>query len=151
MYKRILVALDGSRESEQVVPWVQGLALAEGARVILLHVCPVPKLVVGSGRVVSFVDQEEARLRGEALGYLARVARGVEATGVPVELRVSFGRPDEEILEVAREVKADLIALATHGRSGVNRWVMGSVADGVVRRSPLPCLLVRPEQASAEE
>ncbi len=149
MYKRILVALDGSRESEQVVPWVQGLALAEGARVILLHVCPVPKLVVGSGRVVSFVDQEEARLRGEALGYLARVARGVEATGVPVELRVSFGRPDEEILEVAREVKADLIALATHGRSWLGRLLHGSVALRVLRQTRVPLLLRQEERLAA--
>ncbi len=148
-YKRILVALDGSEGSEQVLPWVQGLALAEGACLVLLYVCPEPTLQVVNERVVSFVDQEEACLRGEALGYLDRVAQRVEAAGVPVESVVSFGHPGEEILRVAREVKADLIALATRGRSGWGRLLHGSVATWVFRRAGVPVLLLRREERRA--
>jgi len=63
----------------------------------------------------------------------------------------TIGHPIEEIVRVAEEAKAGLIAMATHGHSGVQRWVMGSVAEGVVRRSPLPCLLLRPEQAGGPD
>ena len=72
--------------------------------------------------------------------------RGVKARSV-----ATIGFPVDETVRVATEVGAGLIALATHGRSGVNRWIMGSVADGVVRRSALPCLLVRPEGLATEE
>lgn len=149
MYKRILVALDGSEGSEQVLPWVRGLALPDGASVVLLHVCPEPTPVVEQGQVVSFVDQEEARLREEAVEYLARAARGLGPSGLPSEMMVRFGEPGEKILEAAREAEADLIALATRARSGLGRLLHGSVSSRVLRSAGVPVLLLRREERRA--
>lgn len=146
MYKRVMVALDGTAGSEQVLPWVRGLALREGASIVLLHVCPEPKVVVSDGKVMSFVDQEEARLRQAATGYLAKVAESLRETGLPVEVVVRFGEPAETILAVAEDVGADLIALATHGRSGLGRVVHGSVATWILRRTDVPVLVLRREE-----
>ena len=99
-------------------------------------------------RVGGIIDD----LLAQGQSFLAEVAREIEGRGkVKVRSVVTMGFPVDEVVRVAGEVNAGLIALATHGRSGVNRWVMGSVADGVVRRSSLPCLLVRPQEAAAEE
>ena len=149
MYNRVLVALDGTAGSEQVLPWVRGLALRDGASVVLLHVCAEPKVVVSSGKVMSFVDQEEARLRQGATGYLVHVAEGLRASGLSVEVLVRFGETAETILAVAAEVGADLIALATHGRSGLGRLVHGSVATWILRRTDVPVLLLRREEVQA--
>lgn len=114
MYKQILIAVDGSEESEQVLPRVRSLALPEGASAVLLHVCPEPELVVAEGgTVISYVDQEEARLRQKAIAYLEWVARGLETAAVSAKTLVRFGDPVERILETAREIGADMIALAT--------------------------------------
>jgi nucleotide-binding universal stress UspA family protein len=146
VYKRVMVALDGTAGSEQVLPWVRELALREGASAVLLHVCPEPKVVVSAGKVMSFVDQEEARLRQGATGYLVKIAESLRETGVPAEVLVRFGEPAETILAAAEEVGADLIALATHGRSGFGRVVHGSVATWVVRHTDLPVLVLRREE-----
>jgi nucleotide-binding universal stress UspA family protein len=149
MYKRILVALDGSEGSGQVLPWVRALALPDKASIVLLHVCPEPQLVAVDGQVVRFVDEEEALLRLDALRYLEPLARRLEASGILVEGMVRFGEPAERILEVAREVGADLIALATRGRSGLGRLLHGSVAAWVLRRAEVPVLLLRREERQA--
>ncbi len=146
MYKRVLVALDGSGPSEQVLPWVRGLALGDDATVVLLHVCPEPKVVVAAGRVMSFVDEEEARLRQAATGYLSQVAEGLLSTGLNVETIVRFGEASETILDAAREVNADLVALATHGRSGLGRLLHGSVATWILRHTEVPVLVMRREE-----
>lgn len=149
MFKRILVALDRSERSEQVLPWVRGLALPAGAGVVLLHVCPEPEPVVAEGHVVAFVDQVEAQRREDATGYLEGVARTLRMAGFLVDVCVRFGEPAKEILEAAREAGADLIALATHGRSGIARLLHGSVASQVLRRAHVPVLLLREEERRA--
>ncbi len=147
MYKQILIALDGSEESEQVLPWAKDLALPDGAAAILLHVCPEPELVVAEGgQVISYLDQEEARLRQKGITYLDCVARGLDEAGVPVKTMVCFGDPVERILETATETGADLIALATHARRGLGRLIHGSVATAVLRRAEVPVLLLREER-----
>ena len=75
------------------------------------------------------------------MGYLREA--GHQLTGLPVEYAVRFGEPAEEILEEARESGVDLVVMATHGRSGVARLMLGSVAEGVLRRSEVPLVLVR--------
>lgn len=149
MYKRVMVALDGTAGSEQVLPWVRGLALRGGASVVLLHVCPEPKVVLSGGKVMSYVDQEEARLRQGATGYLVKVAESLRETGIAVEIVVRFGEPAETILAAAEEIGADLIALATHGRSGLGRVVHGSVATWVVRHTDVPVLVLRRDETQA--
>ncbi len=149
MYKRVLVALDGTEGSEQVLPWARGLALLDNASVVLLHVCPEPNVIVSDGKVMSFVDQEEARLRQGATGYLARLAEDLKAAGLPSEVVVRFGEPAEVILEVAKDKEADLIALATHGRSGLGRLLHGSVATWILRHTDVPVLLLKREEVVA--
>ena len=149
---RIVVPLDGSQLSLTVLPYVEELAEALGASLVLYNaVLPLdiyPGTEMTPARVGGIIDD----LLAQGQSFLAEVAREIEGRGkVKVRSVVTIGFPVDEVVRVAGEVNAGLIALATHGRSGVNRWVMGSVADGVVRRSSLPCLLVRPQEAAAEE
>ena len=75
---------------------------------------------------------------------LEKLKKEVESRGLSVHTEVACGFPADEIIRAAKVAKADIIAMATHGRSGANRWVMGSIADAVLRRSKLPCLMIRP-------
>lgn len=148
---RILVPLDGSELSLSVLPYVEEMAATLGASLILYNaVLPLniyPGTELTPARVGGIIDD----LLAQGQSFLAQVALEIEARGkVKGWSVVTIGFPVDEIVRVAQEVNAGLVAMATHGRSGVNRWVMGSVADGVVRRSSLPCLLVRPEQASQD-
>jgi len=141
--KRIVVPLDASPVAESVLPVVADLARAGGASIRLLRVEPLPDNCVGSdGRVIAYADQEMARLEAEGLDYLGTVA--ARLGGIPVESRVRFGDPLDEILKEADAFDADLIAVTTAGRSGVGRAVLGSVADRVFRKAGAPVLLYRP-------
>ena len=140
MPKRILVPLDGSEESEAVLPVIAGLAAGAGATVRLLHVQPrAQELVDDNGRVVVYVDQEATRLEVEGMDYLAGAAHALGA--VDVERVVHFGDPVRWILDEAQCFDADLIAVTTTGRSGVRRAVLGSVAEQVFRKARVPVLL----------
>ncbi len=149
--ERILVPLDGSELSLSVLPYVEDVAKALGASLVLFNaVIPLdiyPAAEMTPVRVGSIIDD----LMAQAQSFLSTVEKECEGRGVKARSVATIGFPVDEIARVAMEVGAGLIALATHGRSGVNRWIMGSVADGVVRRSALPCLMVRPEGVAAQE
>ena len=145
MPKRILLPLDQSGTAEVVVPLVSAVARGGGATIRLLHVAPAPDTVVSTeGRVVAYADQEMERLEGEGLDYLRSIAAQLD--GLAVESVVRFGDPAAEILREADEWGADLICVATAGRSGLGRVMLGSVAEQVFRKSPVPVVLMRPEQ-----
>lgn len=80
----------------------------------------------------------------QAEKYLGRIAKRLEKKGIVVRTGVLLGSPAEEIVSIIDEVEADLVLMATHGRSGVGRWAYGSVADKVLRASSVPVLVVRP-------
>ena len=141
MYKKILIPLDQHFATDAALKVAADLAQANGAAIRLLHVAPRPTAVMADGRVVAYADQESERLKYEAEVYLRQVAHCL--TGVPVEYAVRFGDPADEIVEEARAAGADLIAMATHGRTGMARLLLGSVAEAVLRRSEVPVLLVR--------
>lgn len=141
MYKKILVPLDRSFGAEAALPVAGDLAKANGSVIRLLHVAPSPAAIVAEGRVLAYADQEADRLQNEAQDYLREAANRL--SGSPVEFAVRFGEPAEEIIEEARETGADLIAMATHGRTGVARLLLGSIAEAVLRRSEIPVVLVR--------
>lgn len=148
MYRKILVPLDGSEISEAVLPHVATLAQCTGAQVILLRVIaqPVYETVFGDTVVTHNAPPvEESGNRAHAEGYLQRVAFDHFEDTTNVIFEVSGGPIAETILDFATGVEADLIAMSTHGRNGLARMVIGSVADEIVRRSHLPVLLVRPE------
>jgi nucleotide-binding universal stress UspA family protein len=139
--RKILVPLDGFAGSEAVLATVAELARAEGARVRLLHVAQPVDAVVANGRVVVYADQETERVARETLAYLKRAAAGL--SGVDVELAVEFGDPAKAIASEAESAGVDLVAMATHHRTGVKRLLRGSVAEKVERATAIPVLLVR--------
>lgn len=149
MYKRIVVPLDGSDTSEAVLEHVSALAQYTGAEVLLLRIVTQPAYESAFGDTVlipTAPPPAESGTRGHAEGYLQRIAFDYFPDDVKVTYEVSAGPVAETIMDYAMAVDADLIAMSTHGRSGLARMVIGSVADEVVRRSHLPVLLVRPEE-----
>ncbi len=146
MAKRILVPLDQSLVAESVLPLIADAAQGGGAAVCLLHVSPVPPSQEDEhGRVLAYADQEMTRVENETLDYL----RSIETRfgEIPVECRVRFGDPVTEILEEAAAFNADLIAVATEGRSGIGRVALGSVAERVFRRAETAVMLISPGRA----
>jgi nucleotide-binding universal stress UspA family protein len=145
---RILVPLDGSPLAEEVLGQVRALAVTRGAELLLLRVVepPVPLEVDGEG-YVSLV-QRDADL-AEAQRYLESVAGRLRAGGVVATARALVEEAVPTIVATAADYRADLIAMATHGRSGLARVVLGSVAAGVLHRANTPLLLVRPTAVRA--
>jgi nucleotide-binding universal stress UspA family protein len=150
--ERVLVPLDGSPLSMSVLPYVEEIAATLGAGLVLYNGVPPLDVYPGAETTAARIGTVIDDLLEQGRVFLGQVAKEVKERG-RVEARsvVTIGFAVDEIVRVAEEVNAGLIAMATHGRSGVDRWVMGSVADGVVRRSSLPCLLVRPVEAGRKE
>ncbi len=148
MYNKILVPLDGSELAEQVLPQVMELANCSGAEIVLLRVPDVPVyeyLMTVPEVGVQMREQAE----NDAREYLERLSGELRAMGLQVRTQIAYeGAVYLTILNTAKELDADLIAMSTHGRSGLARLVMGSVADDVVRHADLPVLLVRPQPVS---
>lgn len=143
MYKKILVPLDGSELAECVLPHVKAIAAGCGeGEVLLLRI--VEPLPAGTPPAVDFEVVQKAGVK-TAEEYLARIKAKLNKEGLNVEAKVSTGRPAETITDFAQREKVDLITIATHGRSGISRWVFGSVADKLVRSSSVPILLIRPK------
>jgi nucleotide-binding universal stress UspA family protein len=141
MYEKIVVPLDGSELAERALDYVTGLAIASRVQVTLLNACAP--------------DQPEAeRIHRVYLRHIEEVLRSrlddAASEESTVDSTVVFGHPAEEILTYAQKKKVSLIAMTTHGRSGIQRWALGSVAARVGRHSPVPVWLVRtdvPEEA----
>lgn len=141
MYQRILLPLDGSALAEQALAHAVAQAERFQAELILLRVLePLPERPGMSRRAVR---QAEEMTRALADEYLERVATGVRERGIQVRVVTVEGRPHVEIVQFAEANEVDLIVICTRGRSGVSRWLMGSVADRVVRGASVPVLLVR--------
>ena len=149
MLKKILVPLDGSELSETVLPHVSQLAKRIGAEVILLRVVTTPRHeysftdLTGLGMHPAPLAPAED-LRAQAEGYLQRVAFDY-FPDQNVTFETSGGPTAETILDHATAQEAGMIAMSTHGRGGLARLVMGSVADEIVRLAHIPVLLVRPQ------
>lgn len=146
MYRHILVPLDGSTLAEQVLPHLRNLVGPDSsARITLLRAVPViyPATMDYSGMLPPMVDILP-ELELEARNYLEGVAATLKADGLNVKTEVSLMPAAEAILDYAENHKVDLITIATHGRSGIGRWVFGSVTQKVVQAAPVPILVVRP-------
>lgn len=144
MYKRILVPLDGSARAEQILSHVEALALANRSLVILLEV--VQKEIVSDGYKSVMIQQtEEAnqRRQKEVSGYLSQVAGELRKKGINTQTMIEVGPIVASILHVAQGEKAELIAMASHGRTGLARVFYGSVAAGILQVVDRPLLLVR--------
>jgi nucleotide-binding universal stress UspA family protein len=152
MKRRILIPLDGSQLAEQVLPHVRALIECQGAEIHLLSVAPVIDNVAASVMLYplyvyreQLADEaaERKRIETELTNYLQGIARELELAGASACCVVRFGSPADEILSYASEHRVELIAMCTHGRSGLARWAYGSVADRVLRAASCPVLLVR--------
>jgi nucleotide-binding universal stress UspA family protein len=147
MYKRILLPLDGSPLAEQALPHAVSLAEHCGAELILLMVLqPLPdRSISGVGRREA--EEISARLARE---YLEKVAASIAERNLAVQILTIEGQPPTEIVQYAEQNQVDLIVMSTRGQSGLSRWLMGSVADRVMRGAFLPVLLVRALETTAE-
>lgn len=136
-FQKILVPLDGSECAENVIPMVESLAKELGASIALLR--------VAYAYTFPGVDSTEAELKvvREAEEYLSKVEDRLKTKGLKTDSHVRYGNDAEEILDHAALKDIDLIAMTTHGRSGVKRFLLGSVAEKVLRYSPKPIFLVR--------
>lgn len=133
MYQRIIVPLDGSDLAQTALAHALGLCRACGATLVLLHV------------------RERGGSPEAAERYLEFTRNQLAGSGVPIELALRDGAVAEAIVRAADDLRADVIAMATHGRSGLRRVVYGSVAEHVLRSSGKPVLLVRVGGAEAEQ
>ena len=143
--QRLLVPLDFSADANQALAYAMGLARKLGARVILLHVMQSPPwggvdLYVTSPHAYSrFIQHLEAEVAHRMQACLERVTAG----GLEGEIAVIHGVPFQEILDTAKKQQVDLIIMGTHGRTGLQHVLLGSVAEKVVRLAPCPVLVVR--------
>ena len=144
MYNTILVPLDGSKRAEAILPHVEELAQRYDARVIFLQVVePIPVIVGPEGAYVVSHQEESERRTKRAESYLAALQGEFREKGIEARTLVANGPVVEEIINAAERGSADLIAIASHGRSGLSRVFYGSVAAGVLHRVDRPLLLIR--------
>lgn len=145
MYERILVGVDGSETSLRGLAEAVRLAKGTGGKLLVVHV--LNALVLESEIAsTAYYDALSDALRESGANILEQAARRVRESGVPFEQKLveKIGAyASHEIVAAAKEWNADLIVLGTHGRRGLKRLVMGSDAEVVLRRSPVPVLLVR--------
>jgi len=145
-YRGVLVALDGSPEAETILPLVIKIAGTLNLEVTLVRVnVPVRPTIVEGAAWTVLDDPEVERIDAEE--YLAPLAVDFRRAGIRVKTEVRRGPAAEEILNAAAVANADLIATTTHGRSGLGRLLMGSIAKTVLRTSTLPVLLMRATEA----
>lgn len=144
MYKKILVPLDGSDRAEAILSHVEDLASCYGATVIFLQVVE-PNIVYASPYdAYPEIGIDEANRRREAAdAYLEKLEEGFQEKGIQTKRRIEHGTVVLTVLEVAASEDVDLIAMASHGRTGLARVFYGSVAAGILHRIDRPLLLVR--------
>lgn len=146
--KSVVVPLDGSRLAETVLPHAIELAKKLGLEIVLARAYQ-PPLSTYSGADAPYIPNRDALLtlvKEEAGAYLDAKVNELKATGIEKVSSISmFGSGADEIIDLGRSTPENLIAMCTNGRSGVNRWVLGSVTEKVVRHSGDPVLVVRPD------
>jgi nucleotide-binding universal stress UspA family protein len=148
MFEKILVPLDGSALAQAILPYVVIVAKGFHSRVILLHVAETA-LDHEAPEQKTYADETMERIRPMAESYLAGVADELGREGIDVETKVVKGQAAAQIVEHADKENVGLIAMSTHGRSGLARLVMGSGIDKILRACEQPVLLVRPRDEGA--
>jgi nucleotide-binding universal stress UspA family protein len=163
MFKKILVMLDGSSLAEQVLPYAVAEAKRFSARLVLFQATPPPASITLPGLLgylgpgapayvlptqigpTHHAKEEAEREANETRGYLDNVADSLRQQGLAVDTEVAFGSAGHAVVAYAEDHDIDLIALATHGHSGLGRLVFGSVAEHVLRESNKPILVIKPQ------
>jgi nucleotide-binding universal stress UspA family protein len=138
--QRLLVAIDFSTPSEHALHHAAELAVLSGGSLILLHVVPADYGWLGIGRE-ELRDLDKA-LQRQAVERLRALAGAYAGQHLPVDVEIRIGQPAEQIIAAANESKCDAIVLSTHGISGLDRYLIGSVADRVARLASCPIFLI---------
>jgi len=149
---KILVALDGSKESEAVIPYIEELASKLQAEVILLQVIAPDYHIYAAGgpEYGVYAEQQMESMKKFARDYLEEIITRLKRREVTAKAEIMFGTAAETILNFADQANVSMVAMTTHGRSGVSRWALGSVAERVLRAGNTPLLLVRTPGATTE-
>ena len=139
----VLVALDGSNLAETILPYVTDLASRLSLDILLVRGVP-PIHAFWMDHLPEELSEEQEQAETDARDYLEKTAARLSGSGLNVQWRLLAGHPATAIVELAREMPHDIVALATHGRSGIARLAMGSVSEAVIRGTGDPVLVVRP-------
>ena len=141
MYKKILVPLDGSELAKKALDHAEELAKTYGAEIILFEVIPLMPIYGSQELVIPLIVDEKQKEAAEK--DLTKLAEEMKARGHKVTATVRTGEQVAvEIVDFAKKSQVDLIVMCTHGRSGITRWVLGSVAHKVLTRAETPILLI---------
>jgi nucleotide-binding universal stress UspA family protein len=145
---KIMVPLDGSQLAEESLPYVIKIARALSLKVIMVRVAKVGGIYSAYADGYPYVGSLdlEKEIEDDAIEYLKTVATRLRAAGLEVEWKLLRGNPTAAIVDLARETSQDIVALTTHGRSGFTRWILGSVAEGLIRASGDPVLVIPREE-----
>jgi nucleotide-binding universal stress UspA family protein len=141
MFKRILIPLDGSTRAEKAIPVAARLARASGGTILLAQVATIPVMYESYG-VASYIGEMVNTEVQNAEEYLKATKESEKLAGILVEISVLVGAPAQTLLSMASMFKADLIVITSQGKTGVKRWMLGSVAHKIARHSPIPVLVL---------
>ena len=143
--KSIVVPLDGSELAESVLPAVVEMAKKLNLKIVLFRACNVPYSVFGGVREhIAIVDELLGGIKAEARDYLEKKTEELKKQGAKVSYVLEQGTSADQIISLGRKTPDNLIAMCTHGWSGVKGWVLGSITETVVRHSGDPVLVIRP-------
>jgi nucleotide-binding universal stress UspA family protein len=144
MFKQILVPLDGSTRAEQALPVATRLARASSGSIVLIQVAKFPMDLGGGFTQAPLLTEQmiETEL-DNADNYLKTVATSEALAGISIKTEAMFGQPLQNILSVVESRRVDLIVICSHGRTGLKRWALGSVAQALAHQSPVPLLVLR--------
>jgi nucleotide-binding universal stress UspA family protein len=155
MPKKILIPLDGSKLGEAALHYVEELIVALSAEqkvevTLIRVVAPTPRRSASSnGGYFPLTEEEIEPIKKDALNYLNQAGEGLRSKGATVKCKVEVIQTGvssaEEIIKAEGDMNADLVAMSTHGRRGLSRWVFGSVTEKVLRAGNVPILVVRAE------
>ncbi|HYB01223.1 MAG TPA: universal stress protein [Ktedonobacteraceae bacterium] len=144
MFKQILVPLDGSTLAEQALPVATRLAHASSGSIVLVRVANFPVDYGGGYTQAPLMTEQVIETELDNVdAYLKNVATSEALAGIPVKAESMFGQPLQDILSVVESRRVDLIVICSHGRTGLKRWALGSIAQGLAHQSTVPLLVLR--------
>ena len=147
MFKKILVPLDGSKLAEFIIPYARMIGDAcEAAQIIFARVIEPIVIPAVSPEYFSadVYTQMEAQAKQEAEDYLKLIINTIKFDRATMDTKILYGRAADSLVDYAHNNKVDLIIIATHGRSGLSRWIRGSVANRVLQSAKIPILIIPP-------
>lgn len=152
-YKKILVPLDGSELAERALKHLESIYKLDATELVILFRVVEPLLIdVRDSVEADRASELQSKQEEEAEKYMEKIKKQLKNKGMPVKNIIEFGMdPASKILEIAKKENVDLIVMSTHGKSKVLHWMFGSVANRVLMRTPIPILVVVPEERESND